>query len=200
MTKESKKVEQLDLYWQQFVTNGLVEKGIEPQDLTAPNVALPEYSKSLPRTAMATLKSVLSAECYHRLNGRWRKYKHSQKHNTTTLTIRKETLERLKLIAQKAGLSDDNYDLVLEYLMSPEEDLEYVKIEAEDLLTGLNLNNQLYLLRAKMKLHVSTWRILSRQIEYAYFNGWVECKNIIGRRTNSAREQATIDFMKKIGL
>lgn len=198
MNKIIEKVGYADKYWQQFVANGAVEKGIDQHCIVTGDGNLPDYSESSPKLAMATLKKALTADAYQRLHGRWRKYKYSQKHNTTTLTIRKTTLDRLKVIAMKAGLNGDNNDLVLEYLMSPEEDLTQAKIDAEVLPTALDLPTQSALLKAKMQLQVSTWNMILSQIKYAYEKGWVDCKYIKGKKTDTLQKQATINFMNKI--
>ena len=163
-----------DTVWQKFVREGLVEKSLKQNDFIGPDNSLPEYSDQYPRHALKTLKSVLTPDAHRKLSGRWRKYKYSVKHNNTTLTIRQETLQRLKAVARKANLQDENYDLILEYLLDPEDELEPAKqhVAELDLPSSLDVDDMSVLLRAKLRLRGATWKSILSTIDYAFSAGW----------------------------
>jgi hypothetical protein len=201
MAKLEKKEEQLDNFWYQFVSDGLVEKGINPDDVLLVNGELPPYSDIFPRQALDSLKPSLTPDAHRKLNGRWRKYKHSAKHNTTTLTIKKETLQRLKSLAHKSGLQSENYDLIFEYLMDPEDELEPAKQQVADLdlPSGISLDARSMLLRSKLRLRISTWKSILLTVDHAFSAGWFACKALHAKkRTDAAREAAAQQFLDKL--
>ncbi|WP_102795404.1 hypothetical protein [Bowmanella denitrificans] len=183
--------------WQQFVQSGLIEKAIKPVDLIKPDRVLPDFTQLSASEAMKLLKHSIVADCYKRLNAKWRKYKQRHLSNLTSLTIKTETLDRLRALAAKAGLDGDNYDLVLEYLLDPEENLDSAKQAVAELPSGLNTQDQGQLLQAKLKLRPSSQRYLYSQLEHAFGHGWLACK-AAKQRTDKHRDQACEDFMREL--
>ncbi|GAA0345447.1 hypothetical protein GCM10009092_07400 [Bowmanella denitrificans] len=183
--------------WQQFVQSGLIEKAIKPVDMIKPDSVLPDFTQLSASEAMQLLKYSIVADCYKRLNAKWRKYKQRHLSNLTSLTIKAETLDRLRALAAKAGLDGDNYDLVLEYLLDPEEDLDSVKQAVAELPSGLNTQDQGQLLQAKLKLRPSSQRYFYSQLEHAFGRGWLACK-AAKQRTDKHRDQACEDFMREL--
>tara|TARA_R110000868_G_scaffold36591_3_gene129777 strand:- start:1088 stop:1702 length:615 start_codon:yes stop_codon:yes gene_type:complete len=201
MGKISNKAEQPDQYWQQFVADGLVEKGLKPDDFLVPESSPTEYSDQFPKQALKSLKIVLTPDAHRKLSGRWRKYKYSATHNNTTLTIRKETLHKLQAMAKKTGLQDDNYDLMLDYLLDPNEDLEPAKIEVEKLglESGLDFETRSEKLRVKLRFRGSSWRHILATFEYAFKSGWLACQATHAkRRTDKIMEESANDFVEKL--
>jgi hypothetical protein len=104
-------------------------------------------------------------------------------------------------MAVKSGFAADGYDLMLEYLMSPENELEEYKSDDEitGMPTGLSIDEQGALIRAKLRLRVSTWRLVMSQIEYAFNASWLACKYLQGkRRTEKAQGEAAKSFIGKV--
>ncbi|MBN7820512.1 hypothetical protein [Bowmanella yangjiangensis] len=183
--------------WQNFVQSGLIEKAIKPLDMIEPDSVLPDFTQLNASEAMQLLKHSIVADCYKRLNAKWRKYKQRHLSNLTSLTIKAETLDRLRAFAAKAGLDGDNYDLVLEYLLDPEEDLESAKQAVAELPSGLNTQDQGQLLQTKLKLRPSSQRYFHSQLEHAFGHGWLACK-AAKQRSDKHRDQACEDFMQNI--
>ena len=201
MSKMVDKAEQPDQYWQQFVADGLVEKGLKPDDFLIPERSPIEYSEQYPKQALKSLKLRLTQDAHRKLSGRWRKYKYSAKHNNTTLTIRKETLLKLQAMAKKTGLQDDNYDLMLDYLLDPNEDLEPAKLDVEKLglESGLDFETRSEKLRVKLRFRGTSWRHILATFEYAFKCGWLACHATHAkRRTEKLMEAAANDFVEKL--
>ncbi|MDC8832888.1 hypothetical protein [Alteromonas gilva] len=193
--------QQPDECWQQFVASGLVEKGLRVEDFTSPEERNVEYSKDSPKLALKALRSVLTPDAHRRLSGRWRKYKYNAKNNTTTLTIRKETLSKLKAMAQRTGLAEDNYELLFEYLLDPNEDLEPSKQEVStlDIESGLDFEARSEKLRAKLRFRPHSWKHILDVYEYAFKMGWAACKALHAKkRTVEARDEAAKAFADKL--
>lgn len=193
MPTNTDKNQPADQYWQKYVASGLVEKGLTPDDFIGADKSLPEYSIDSPKQAFQILKQHLTPDAYRKLNGRWRKYKYSATHNNTTLTISRETLERLKQVAIKAGFKDDNYDLFLEYLLDPEEEMTSAKAAVADMDIGssLSVSEKSELLRAKLRFRKTTYDYMLSLMEYAFRSGWFAAKHLHAKkRTDAALDQA----------
>ncbi|GAB3017957.1 hypothetical protein [Bowmanella dokdonensis] len=183
--------------WQKFVGTGLLEKAIKPADFIVPDANLPDLGRTDPAEAMKQLKGLLVAPCYTRLNAKWRKYKQRYLSNLTSLTIKSQTLDRLRAFAVNAGLNGDNYDLVLEYLLDPEEKLESAKQAVAEMPSGLDNQDQGKLLLAKLNLRPSSQRYLLSQLKHSFNQGWLACKQT-KKRTVQTRDQASEEYMRII--
>ena len=201
MAKSTSKEAQPDQYWVRFVTDGLVEKYIKIDDILSDGGAIPPYSGQFPKHAMKTLKSALTPDAHRRLSGRFRKYKYSAKHNTTTLTIKDETLQRLKAIADKARLGNENYDLILEYLMDPEWEIQTAKEHVAELEMplGIDVHDKGQLLRAKLRFRASTFQYMLSLIEDAFKMGFLACKAMHAKkRTSAAIQEAANEHLDRL--
>ncbi|MDU0352533.1 hypothetical protein RS130_00195 [Paraglaciecola aquimarina] len=201
MSVISDKNVQVDPYWQKYVSSGLVEKGLTPADFIGPDYVLPEFNKDSPKQAFQLFKKHLTPAAYKKLNGRWRKYKYSATHNNTTLTISRETLERLKQVAIKAGFKDDNYDLFLEYLLDPEEEMSSAKAEVADmdLDSRLNVSEKAELLRAKLRFRKTTYQYMLSLMEHAFRSGWFAAKHLHAKkRTDAALDDAVKEHVSEL--
>ncbi|MDU0355200.1 hypothetical protein RS130_16000 [Paraglaciecola aquimarina] len=201
MTKNTNNKQQVDRCWQNYVASGLVQKGLTAADFLGTDYLLPEFSVDNPKQAFKLLKEHLTADAYRKLNGRWRKYKYNASHNNTTLTIRRETLERLKQVALKAGFKDDNYDLFLEYLLDPEEEMTSAKAEVADMSmkSALNINEKAELLRAKLRFRKTTYDYMLSLMEYAFRSGWLAAKSLPAkRRSDAALDEAVKEHVSAL--
>ncbi|MFG0449238.1 hypothetical protein [Shewanella sp. YQ_9] len=187
--------------WESYVSSGSLNRGIKAEDLLNTVEKLPSLKDVSQKDAFITLKNILNEAGYKRFNDRWRQYKRRKTTTLSTITIRAETLDRLRRLSRDSGFNEDNYDLLLEYLMDPEETLDTYKKDDDDWArnTALNIDDQQSLLRAKLRLRPSTWRRILIQLEYAFNSGWIASKYTHHKkRTDEVREEALRDFMYKV--
>lgn len=187
-----------DEIWEQFVASGLVVKSIRLGDTQSAEQAMPKLDGLGYEQSQLQLKRYLNQEAYSRLNARFRKYKQRQLNNQTTITVSDAMLKKIKMFAEHACLDHNNYDLIFEHMLDPEENLDDSKEAVSDMPTSLNIAEESCLLRAKLRLRTSTWRIFLNQIEYAFNMGWLASKYLKGRRTEQAQASASEQFMDKI--
>jgi hypothetical protein len=201
MKKNTKNIEQPDHNWQQFVEKGLVEKNIKSGDIIGSPGQLPSFSNEYPKDALKTLKSVLTEDAHRKLSGRWRKFKYTASHDNTTITIRTATLNRMKKLAEKSGLKNDSYDLLLEYLLNPEDELETHKNDDEllKLASGLDQQQHIILMKAKLSLRKHTWINVLNILDFSFRSGWQACKVLkTNKRTQHALDEAAKDYQDKV--
>jgi hypothetical protein len=201
MAKSTSKSVQPDQHWVHFVADGLVEKHIKVEDIMSDGGEIPTYSSQFSKQALKTLKSALTPDAHRRLSGRFRKYKYSAKNNTTTLTIKDETLQRLKTIADKARIGNEKYDLILEYLMDPEWEIKTAKehVAELDMPLGIDVNDKAQLLRAKLRFRTSTFEYMLTLIEHAFKMGFLACKGMHAKkRTSTAIQEAADEHLDKL--
>lgn len=193
MTNKTSKVS--DKMWQEFVSSGLVEKGLRPGDYIESSVTVCNYSSDSPKEAFTSLKQILTPDAYKRLNGRWRKYKYSVRNKVTTLTVRQETMEKLKAVAKQSGLGSESYDLILEYLLDPAEDMGRAKSLVDDTgyKSGLNANLTAYLLNAKLRFRRATWENMLTVIRFAFESGWCSCKKTHSKKRTDENMNALME-------
>ena len=187
--------------WHDFVEAGNLKKGIKVDDIRQLSTPFPELSNISRKDALRHLKDYLTASGYKRCDDRFRQFKRRRITGVTTITLKPETLARLKALSIKSRFDSDNYDLLLEYLMDPENELEDYKSSPDiaNLPTGLSINEQSELLRARFILRGSTWRFLLSQINYAFNAGWLACKYLKSKkRTEKTQAEETELFMNKI--
>ena len=187
--------------WESYVSSGSLNRGIKAEDLLNTVEKLPSLKDVSQKDAFITLKNILNEAGYKRFNDRWRQYERRKTTTLSTITIRAETLDRLRRLSRDSGFNEDNYDLLLEYLMDPEETLDTYKKDDDDWArnTALNIDEQQSLLRAKLRLRPSTWRRILIQLEYAFNSGWIASKYTHHKkRTDEVREEALRDFMYKV--
>jgi hypothetical protein len=187
--------------WRDFVNTGNLKKGIKADDVQQPSTIFPDVFNMSQKDAVYLLKSYLTVSGYKRCDDRFRQFKRRKITGVTTITLKPETLARLRALSIKSRFDSDNYDLLLEYLMDPENELEDYKGDPDiaNLQTGLNIREQSELLRARLVLRGATWRFLLSQIDYAFNAGWLACKYLNGKkRTEKIQEQKAESFMDKI--
>ena len=186
--------------WRDFVDGGKLKNGIKVDDIQLPGSFFPDVSNMAHKDAVIILKSYLTASGYKRCDDRFRQFKRRKITGVTTITLKPETLARLKALSIKSSFDSDNYDLLLEYLMDPENELESYKRHPEiaNLPTGLSFEEQGILLHSRPFLHGSTWRYILAQINYSFNAGWLACKYLQGKnRTNNTQREAAESFMNK---
>jgi hypothetical protein len=85
--------------------------------------------------------------------------------------------------------------------MDPEDELKDYKSDKdlESMPTGLTVQDQALLFKARMRLRGSTYRYLLSLVEYAFNSGWLACKYLTGKkRTEKVQEDELRSFMDKI--
>lgn len=187
--------------WRKFVDDKKIHNSVKTGDINSPDIPFPDLSALDYKQGMLTLKGFFNAEGYKRFNDRYRQFKRRQKTALTTITIRDETLNRLQALSRKSGFNSDSYDLLFEYLMDPEDELNVFKSDPDvcDLPTALDMTEQSQLLKARLKLRGSTWRYILSQIEYSFNAGWIKCKYLQGKkRTEQVQQAALENFMDDV--
>lgn len=202
-TKKSESEKVTAEAWRQFADaeTGNLKKGIKADDIQQPGAHFPNISNIPHKEAVLILKGYLTPSGYKRCDDRFRQFKRRKITGVTTITLKPETLARLKALSVKSRFDSDNYDLLLEYLMDPENELENYKSHPDiaDLPTGLSIEEQSSLMRARLVLRGSTWRYLLSQINYAYNAGWLACKFLNGKkRTEKVQDESAKEFMNKV--
>jgi hypothetical protein len=201
MKKNTNIIEQPDHNWRQFVEKGLVEKNIKSGDIISSPSQLPPYGNEFPKHALKTLKTVLTEDAHRKLSGRWRKFKYTVSHDNTTITIRTATLTKMKTLAEKSGLKNDSYDLLLEYLLDPEDELETHKNDDEllALATALDQRQHIKLMKAKLRLRKHTWINVLNILDFSFRAGWKACKELkTNKRTQQSLDMAAKDYHDKV--
>ena len=130
------KKEEQNYYWKLFSKNDLPLKNLDSSNFIQEDSVI-LLSKSDYKADMQLLKSHLTPEGYKTVNNRYRQFKHKKSNNTTTITLKEPTLKKLKSMGIKAGISDD-YDLLLEYLLDPSENLQEAKLAIQNLETAVS--------------------------------------------------------------
>ena len=125
--------------WRQFVDEGFLKKGIKADDIQYSHQAMGNISGLERKEAVLILKKYFNTDGYKRCDARWRQYKRRRITGIKTISLKPETLARLRALSVKAKLHEDNYDLLFEYLMHPENELKNYKSHPDvaDLSTGL---------------------------------------------------------------
>lgn len=183
-------------HWQQFVLDNLHRKNITADDIADDSQPYPDIDGKDYETAVATLKRYLSPSGWKRLSDRFRQFKARRISQKTTITLRQETLAKLREAARLAGT--DDYDMLVEFLLDPEENLEPTRQHVSDLDTGLTQEQLTQLMLAKLSLRQSTRKKVLNAIQQAYEAGWVEGKAHKGKRTPAVLDAATTVYMDLI--
>ena len=169
----------LDEFWQLFVQEGLHAKGLTQDDIQDPQVPYPTISGLRYDEASERLKAYLSRTGWKRLNNRFRQFKSRKVSNRTTISLRDETLARLRALGQEIGV--DDYDMLFEYLLDPEERLEPAKDAVSQMQDALSVGEATHLMLTKLELRASTRRKILAAIKQAYTEGWKKSKTHKGR-------------------
>jgi hypothetical protein len=183
-------------FWQQFVSDGLHRKNITADDLADAAAPYPDLLGLDYSAATAQLKQYLSATGWKRLSERFRQYKSRRIGKKTTLTLREETLAKLRAMGHLAGL--DDYDMVLEYLLDPEEDLEPHKQPLGHFDSSLGPEQATQVMLAKLQLRPATRKTVLNALQQAFEQGWLKGKSHPGKRTPAALDAATTAYMDQV--
>lgn len=183
-------------FWQQFVSDGLHRKNLTAEDIgdeagPYPDIIGQDYS-----AAVKQLKPYLTATGWKRVSERFRQYKSRRLGKKTTITLREETLAKLRAMGHLAGL--DDYDMVLEYLLDPEEDLEPHKQPLGHFDSSLGPEQATQVMLAKLQLRPATRKTVLNALQQAFEQGWLKGKAHSGKRTPAALDAATTAYMDQV--
>ena len=171
-------------HWQQFVLDNLHRKNITADDIADDSQPYPDIDGKDYETAVATLKRYLSPSGWKRLSDRFRQFKARRISQKTTITLRQETLAKLREAGRLAGT--DDYDMLVEFLLDPEEDLEPTRQHVSDLDSGLTVEQATRIMLTKLSLRKSTRKTVLNAIQQAYEAGWKDGKAHKSKRESSS--------------
>lgn len=193
---------EIDQFWSQFVEAGSVFKRLATDDIADSEATIPNLTGESYRADMALISKYLTASGKRRLQDRFKNWKSRQKLNKSSITISGTTLERLRAFARASGLDQDNYDLMLELLLDPDEQahMESTKQELEDSPysqeTSIQEPSSLYayiLARTRSTPRLS--RHLHSLLKMTFVRGWRDCKSIKGRKTEQVLDKSLKSFL-----
>ncbi|KZN66269.1 hypothetical protein [Pseudoalteromonas luteoviolacea] len=118
MSRDSEEIR--NSIWQTYVSAGFLDK-VRPSDFMMEKGEIPNLHGMSFQESKALLKNLLTTNGWTRLDARFRKYKQRQLGQLTTITLHKKTLAKLEYL--KSELAVDDYDMLFEYLLDPEENL-----------------------------------------------------------------------------
>ena len=104
-------------------------------------------------------------------------------------------------MAKTSGLKKDSYDLLLKYLLDPEDELEPNKTDDEllKLTSALDQPQHIQLLKAKLRLRKHTWINVLNIVDFFFRSGWHACKVLkTNKRTQKALDEAAMDYKDKV--
>ena len=188
----------LNQFWQLFVHEGLHEKGITAEDIREPGLPYPAVAGLHYDDACKLLKIFLSENGWKRLNNRFRQFKSRKVSNKTTISLREDTLARLREIGREIGL--DDYDMLFEYLLDPEEKLEPAKEAISSMASALTVDESTSLMLKKLSLRAATRRTILAAIEHAYVEGWRKGKAHKGRSVQSVITDDAEGYVNSLAL
>lgn len=188
----------LNQFWQLFVHEGLHEKGITAEDIREPGLPYPAVAGLHYDDACKLLKIFLSENGWKRLNNRFRQFKSRKVSNKTTISLREDTLARLREIGREIGL--DDYDMLFEYLLDPEEKLEPAKEVISSMANALTVFESTSLILKKLELRISTRRKILAAIQQAYIDGWKKGKAHKGRSIQSVITDDAESYVNSLAL
>ena len=183
--------------WRAFIDGYLKPGEIKQQDIADPTQTFPMLSGECRKTDMAQLGQFLTPHGLKRLSARFRKFKQRSRSHQTFITIEQGTLTKLKRFAEHAGLHEDSYDLVLEYLLSPDEDVQAAKLQIQNMPTALSLKELPKLIKRRTEQQGNLITFIKLQQEVAYKAGWNDCKTQPAKkRENADMQSAMEEFMQ----
>jgi hypothetical protein len=195
-----------DQAWREFVLSGHLEKGFKVDDIQSGDIPLSINPDISQEEAMKFMKGYLTPIGYKRWNDRWRQYKRRKLKGLTTITLNQETMAKLRILADRSGLRQDNYDLLFEYLMFPEWEKDEMAVhkfdpEITDSPSGLSPMDKGRLIRAglKSKGGLPKWGYVVALVEHAFSSGWEASKFLHAKkRTEVAKKSAIEDLIDKL--
>jgi hypothetical protein len=145
-----------------------------------------------------SIKSTLTTDGYRKASARFRKWVSRCRSKQTSITIKAETLARLKAVAYRSGFDKDDYDLMFEYMLESPEEFEAAKKMLSEMPIGLPLEDQNKLfLRYLMQEQYNLYRHVILLVDHAYFSGWHDSFRRKGRRNNDQYESDLSNFWSK---
>lgn len=187
-----------DEIWSQFCQSNNFFMKITQEDLQHQGSVLPEHLTLDYLTDITALKNCLNKSAFKLIHDRYRQFKRRATKKTTTLTLHRDTLARLKAYASHNGYYYDTIDELIEYLIDPEDRLE--KSTPDNIPeSSLSLTRQFAITRAKLALRPHSWRTVLNQIDMAFRAGWLACKYLNGaKRTEKALDEKSAEYLTDI--
>ena len=180
-------------FWQQFVSEGLHRKNLTAEDIGDEACPYPDIVGHDYSAAAKQLKPYLTATGWKRVSERFRQYKSRRLGKKTTITLREETLAKLRAMGRLAGM--DDYDMLLEYLLDPEEELAPQKQAISQMDSSLSVEATTRVMLAKLQLRPSTRQTVLLAIRLAFEHGWQHGKAHKGKRTPAVIESAAETYL-----
>lgn len=187
--------QELASFWQKYLEGYPVINKIAAIDILEDKAVRDISLTGEYKSDCGTLKGVLTPDGYRKLLARFRKWVSRQRNQLSSISLRKETLERIKTVAEKSGFRQDDYDLMFEYLLDSPEQFESAKEFISDLPMGLTTEDQHgLLLNFLQHEQFRVYQRIRSLVDYAYNSGWHDCRRRKGRRKVEHAESDFVTF------